>query len=270
MTATKETNITKNTATAPKAVAAPKAIATPRAKAKPKASAPINLPVDDAKKAELIARKEALAKEAKAHDTDIRDGLATVENGFTAVAFALHWFKETEGYKELGYKNLPDYALSAHGIEKRTAYNFCAIVDRFAERNSKGKLTGKLRPAVATYSSSQLLVMLDLTEDELSQVSTDMSCRKLKEKVKEIKGKAAGLNTDSANVCTESDIDGSEDSDEVIDTTIKEVQRQQIISFSSVEEYERYLDTMNDLIMNNLKSKAFKKGNKRIEIALVW
>lgn len=229
--------------------------------------------IEDAEALALIARKEALAKEAKAKDGAIRDGLATVEHGFTMVAFGLYWFKETEAYKELGAKNFAEFAKNAYGIERRTAYNFCSIVERFGERDKDGKLTGNIRPAVATYSSSQLLVLLDVDDAELGEYSSEMSVRAMKDKVKESKAGASSagsseMDTGGAESSGDNE-DGGADSS-AINTKITEIQRQPLVTFSTLEEYNVYLDGMTDLIEKALKSKACKTGGKRIEISLVW
>lgn len=270
------TRATKATATRTAATPKATAKADKSPKGKPAATAPKvskASKIEDAQALALIAQKEALAKEAKVKDGAIRDGLATVEHGFTMVAFGLHWFKETEGYKELGAKNFAEFAKSAYGIEKRTAYNFCSIVDRFGERDKNGVLTGNIRPAVATYSSSQLLVLLDVDDSDLGEYTPDMSVRAMKDKVKEAKaGTSSAGTSDTGSGDAESDNDGANDctNSDVIDTTITEVKRQTIITFSTMEEYNAYLDGMTDLIEKNLKSKACKDGGKRIEIALVW
>ena len=266
-TATKTTK--KVTATAPVKGAgatrntktATKATAKTTTKDKPTATVPKakNTKIEDKKALAIMAQKEALAKEAKKKDGDIRDGLATVEHGFQVVAFGLHWFKETEAYKELGAKNFPDFAKSEYGIEKRTAYNFCSIVDRFGERDKDGKLTGNIRPAVATYSSSQLLVLLDVDDVEIeSNYSPDMSVRAMKDKVKESKAGAASSAGNDSN--TDSGADGG-DSENVIDTTIKEVQEQVLITFSNPDEYTKYLDVETPDVI----AVALTKG-KRIKV----
>lgn len=221
---------TRNTKTAAKATTKDKPTATaPKAK---------NTKMEDKKALAIMAQKEALAKEAKKKDGDIRDGLATVEYGFQVVAFGLHWFRETEAYKELGAKNFPDFAKSEYGIEKRTAYNFCSIVERFGERDKDGKLTGKIRPAVATYSSSQLLVLLDVDDADIEKdYSPDMSVRAMKDKVKESKAGAADAGNDGGKEDT-----SSGESKSTIDATIKEVQEQTLITFNNPDEYTKYLD----------------------------
>lgn len=249
--ATKATTKDKPTATVPKVKTT--------TKDKPTATVPKakNTKIEDKKALAIMAQREALAKEAKRKDGDIRDGLATVEYGFQVVAFGLHWFKETEAYRELGAKSFPDFAKTAYGIEKRTAYNFCSIVERFGARDKDGNLTGKIRPAVATYSSSQLLVLLDVDDAEIeANYSPDMSVRAMKDKVKESKTSKGGADKGDTG-SSDAGETGSGDSETkgVVDTTIKEVQEQALITFDNMEEYDKYLNFETpDLIAVALKN----------------
>ena len=50
----------------------------------------------------------------------------------------------------------------------------------------------------------------------------------------------------------------------------QEVNFQTLVTFHNMEEYNKYLDGLNDLIEKALKSKNFEADHKRIEIVVKW
>lgn len=208
----------------------------------------------------------AFAKEAQKRNKTIKTELARIDSSFEKIAFSLHWFYRNGAHEQLGYKSFAELAFKEYGIAKQTAYNFIGVVDRFAERDETGEIVDKIREEYKDFQSSKLIALLDVVDDEqLAEFDATMSVRDIKKKVKEMNSDEDG----SEN----SDIDPSNsnnDNNSVIDTTAEEIHRQEVISFTSVAEYNAYLDGMNDLIEKNLKSKAFKDGKHKIEVCVVW
>lgn len=243
-------------------------------------AAPMNPPtapaVEDANKAEIEVKKAQEAKdietlkEARKRKASISKSLSNVQSSFTRIAFDLHWMSSTSAFGLLGYKNIYDYAAKEHGIARGTCSDFIHIVDRFAKRDEAGNVLEEIRPELKDYQSSKLIALLGVTDAQLTEFSVDMSVRDIKRKVKELHGEAQ-------NEAEEADTSGGDTSGsntyngkEVIDADFAEVNSQTLVTFHNMEEYNKYLDGLNDLIEKALKSKNFEADHKRIEIVVKW
>ena len=232
--------------------------------------------VEDTNKAEIEAKKAQEAKdietlkEARKRKASISKSLSNVQSSFTRIAFDLHWISSTSAFGLLGYKNIYDYAAKEHGIARGTCSDFIHIVDRFAKRDEAGNVLEEIRPELKDYQSSKLIALLGVTDAQLTKFSVDMSVRDIKRKVKELHGEAqdeAGEADTSGGDASGTDTSNSK---EIIDTTAQEVNSQTLITFHNMEEYNKYLDGLNDLIEKALKSKNFEADHKRIEIVVKW
>lgn len=241
-------------------------------------AAPMNPPtapaVEDTNKAEIEAKKaqekadiETL-KEAKKRNASIHKSLNSVQSSFTRIAFDLHWILSSSAFKLLGYKNVYDYAAKEHGIAKGTCNNFINIVERFAVRDDAGNVVEQIKPELKDYQSSKLIVLLGVEDVQLTEFSVDMSVREMKKKVKELSGEADSDTTEEAPATSDADTSGN--GKEIIDTTAQEVNSQTLVTFHNMDDYNKYLDGLNDLIEKALKSKNFEADHKRIEIVVKW
>ena len=207
----------------------------------------------------------AFAKEAKKHHTSIKAELAKIDSSFEKIAFNLYWFHETKGYEQLGYKSIAEFTAKEYGIAKGTTYNFINVVDRFGERDENGNITGRIAEEYKDYKSSKLIALLDVPMlEQLDEFSADMSVRDIKKKVKELN---ADVSSDENSATDAPDADADEN---IIDAEFTEINRQKVIDFTTLDDYNAYLDSMSDLIEKNLKSKLFKDGKHKIEISIVW
>lgn len=237
-------------------------------------AAPMNPPtapaVEDTNKAEVEAKKAQEAKdietlkEAKKRNASISKSLCNVQSSFTRIAFDLYWMYSTSAFSLLGYKNIYDCAAKEHGIARGTCSDFIHIVERFAKRDNAGNVLEEIRPELKDYQSSKLIALLGVTDAQLTEFSVDMSVRDIKKKVKELHGEAQDEAQDETP-----EADTSNDK-EIIDTTAQEVNSQTLVTFHNMEEYNKYLDGLNDLIEKALKSKNFEADHKRIEIVVKW
>lgn len=250
---------------------------TPRKKA---VAAPMNPPtapaVEDTNKAEVEVKKaqelkdiETL-KEARKRNASISKSLNNVQSSFTRIAFDLYWMYSVSAFGLLGYKNIYDYAAKEHGIARGTCSDFIHIVDRFAERDESGNILEKIRPDLKDYQSSKLIALLGVTDAQLTEFSVDMSVRDIKKKVKALHGEEEDKTKDADT--SGGDASGADTSNgkEIIDTTAQEVNSQTLVTFHNMDEYNKYLDGLNDLIEKALKSKNFEADHKRIEIVVKW
>lgn len=237
-------------------------------------AAPMNPPtapaVEDTNKAEVEAKKAQEAKdietlkEAKKRNASISKSLCNVQSSFTRIAFDLYWMYSTSAFSLLGYKNIYDCSAKEHGIARGTCSDFIHIVERFARRDDAGNVLEEIRPELKDYQSSKLIALLGVTDSQLTEFSVDMSVRDIKKKVKELHVEAQDEAQDET---AESDTSNGK---EIIDTTAQEVNSQTLVTFHNMEEYNKYLDGLNDLIEKALKSKNFEADHKRIEIVVKW
>lgn len=222
----------------------------------------------EAKKAQELKDIETL-KEARKRNASISKSLNNVQSSFTRIAFDLYWMYSTSAFGLLGYKNIYDCAAKEHGIARGTCSDFIHIVERFAKRDDSGNVLEEIRPELKDYQSSKLIALLGVTDAQLTEFSVDMSVRDIKKKVKELHGEAQDEAQDEAG---EADISGADTSNgkEIIDTTAQEVNSQTLVTFHNIDDYNKYLDGLNDLIEKALKSKNFEADHKRIEIVVKW
>lgn len=242
---------------------------------------PMNPPtapaVEDTNKAEVEAKKaqelkdiETL-KEARKRNASISKSLNNVQSSFTRIAFDLYWMYSASAFGLLGYKNIYDYAAKEHGIARGTCSDFIHIVERFASRDEHGNILEEIRPELKDYQSSKLIALLGVTDAQLTEFSVDMSVRDIKKKVKDIHGEAGKSDASDCDAPGgDSSGDDTYNGKEIIDGNFTEVNSQTLVTFHNIDEYNKYLDGLNDLIEKALKSKNFEADHKRIEIVVKW
>ena len=95
-----------------------------------------------------------------------------------------------------------------------------------------------------------------------------MSVRDIKKKIKELHGEAQDeTQGETQGKTAEADTSNGKT---IIDTTAQEVNSQTLVMFHNIDDYNKYLDGLNDLIEKALKSKNFEADHKRIEIVVKW
>ncbi len=244
-------------------------------------AAPMNPPtapaVEDTNKTEVEAKKaqelkdiETL-KEARKRNASISKSLNNVQSSFTRIAFDLYWMYSASAFGLLGYKNIYDYAAKEHGIARGTCSDFIHIVERFASRDEHGNILEEIRPELKDYQSSKLIALLGVTDAQLTEFSVDMSVRDIKKKVKDIHGESGKSDASDCDAPGgDSSGDDTYNGKEIIDGNFTEVNSQTLVTFHNIDEYNKYLDGLNDLIEKALKSKNFEADHKRIEIVVKW
>ena len=112
---------------------------------------------------------------------------------------------------------------------------------------------------------------MGVTDAQLTEFSVDMSVRDIKKKVKDIHGEAGKSDTSDCDAPGgDSSGDDTYNGKEIIDGNFTEVNNQTLVTFHNIDEYNKYLDGLNDLIEKALKSKNFEADHKRIEIVVKW
>lgn len=270
--ATAEKTGTKSTAKATKTTEKPKA-EKPKATAKKKTEKEVQtseLP----KQEQVVEQSTAVAvpeqekdiysaefvKQATAEVNKITIEIGKVEQSFLNIAFSIFWLHDNVGYKPLGYDNIYDLAKDRFCISRGTCCNYINIVQRFGEKDELGNYTGKLAEKYEPYSSSKLVLMLDLTDEEIEQLSPTLSVREMKKKIKVLLDDTE--NKEEKVTTGRGGFSQSFDEDEAENFTIT---RQALISCMGKEDYQNKVDTIDDLILKALKAHP----EARIEIVLV-
>lgn len=189
-----------------------------------------------------------------------------VEKSFLNIAFSLHWIYDNDGYKPFGYDNIYDFAKQEYDIARGTTCNFINIVDRFGERDELGGFTGKIAGEYKDYSSSKLLEMLKLTDEEIAKLSPELSVRELKKVIKALTSKDLEDNENAETLEDSETVDSSENTDSVDDSAEEfEILRQVLITCDSEKDYEKKIDKIDEYILRAFKAHP----NCKIEISYV-
>lgn len=217
---------------------------------------PMNAPTTPENTPSVYDNKEFCA-DMKKHADNIKKELGKVESSFLKVAFDLHYIYQNKGYEVLGAKDIYSLAKERFGLARGTANNFINIVESFAKRDENGNILPELDERYKKFKSSQLIVMLNMSEDALLEVTSDMTVRQLK-KMK------------SGETPEESEEPGE---DAEIQVTEKEAPtRQTLITLHSEEDYNRNIDNIDTIILRALRAKDKTKDGKKycVEISCIW
>ena len=139
------------------------------------------------------------------------------------------------GYYKSHYDSIVDCCLANFGFKKSTTYNFINIVEQFSVKQTftlgNGMIKCKAKAqyvgwvdfftAVKSWSYSQLVAMLSLSEKQREQVSPEMSAReikRLKTDSKRLENESVASDSVPADVCASSDskrLENSSEADEL-------------------------------------------------------
>ena len=93
------------------------------------------------------------------------------------IGYYLKQIRDARLYEEKGYKNIWEYAEAEFGFHKSTASRYMTRNDRF----SKGGNSPELDERYIGYSKSQLQEMLSLDDEQMWQVTPDMTVREIRQ-----------------------------------------------------------------------------------------
>lgn len=94
-----------------------------------------------------------------------------------AIGYYLKCIRDGKLYQEAGYENIWEYARDKYGFSKSTASRYMARNDKFSVDGNSPNLAEKYRG----FSKAQLQEMLSLDDEELFQVTPDMTVRQIRE-----------------------------------------------------------------------------------------
>ena len=104
-----------------------------------------------------------------------------VKASYIAIGVQLKRIREKKLYEIDNYKNVYDLANEKFGMSKTTASNAIKVCERFCK-------DGNLLPQYANYNFTQLTEMISMDEEQVKDVNSDMSAKK----IREIKNSANG------------------------------------------------------------------------------
>lgn len=107
----------------------------------------------------------------------IRENLESMSRTFIATGYYLRLIKETEGYKEDGYKDIWEFAEEQYGIKRSTASRWMDMNAKFSQDGYSPVLAEEFEQ----YGKSQLQEMLYLPEEKLEEVTPDMTVKEIRE-----------------------------------------------------------------------------------------
>lgn len=218
------------------------------------------------------AYNNEVVKEAVKRSKVIKTELQKAETSFMRVAFNLKWFKDKKAYLTMGYETIDQLALKEFGIKKATTYNFLKVVERFGLLQLDGNIT-ELQDDYKKYTSTKLITMASLTDNEIKDnIKPDMSVAQIKKVAKRIKD---GFNplTDLDNENEPKDSEqtvataDNVETDNVIDSTAKEVHVKKLMTFESYEDFEQALEAIKNEVRNVF---SVSKENTKITINSEW
>lgn len=200
-------------------------------------------------------------KQATKRKNQIKIEYGKIESSSLKIAFSLHWLYDKKGFKPLGYDTIYDLAKEEFNIARGTCNGFINLIERFAKRDEFGHCTEELLEQFEPYSPSKLLVMMNLTDEEIKQIPPDMSVREIKKKVKVLLSDAES----TAERLSETGKSGFSQSFDGEETEDFEIIRQALITCVGLEDYKGKIDSIDDYITRALN----KHPNAKIEIVLV-
>lgn len=106
----------------------------------------------------------------------INANLKSAVRSVIAVGYYLKCVRDGELFREAGYENIWGYAKERFGFSKSTASRYMARNDRFSKDGNSPVLDERY----STFNKSQLQEMLGLDEEQLEQVTPDMTVQDIR------------------------------------------------------------------------------------------
>ena len=106
----------------------------------------------------------------------IEANLKSAVRSVIAVGYYLKCVRDGELYRDAGYENIWDYARERFGFSKSTASRYMARNDRFSKDGNSPVLDERY----SAFNKSQLQEMLGLGEEQLEQVTPDMTVQEIR------------------------------------------------------------------------------------------
>lgn len=113
---------------------------------------------------------------AEAASRIIKNDMTNVARSCISIGFHLKAVRDRELFREMGYGSLWEYAADQFGLSMSSASRYIAINDQF----SVGGNTPQLQPEYRNFSKSQLQEMLNMSPEQIGQVTEDMTVKEIR------------------------------------------------------------------------------------------
>ena len=110
-------------------------------------------------------------------EKNIRDGLGNAVKSVIAVGYYLKKIRDNHLYESAGYESIWEYASDRFGFSTSTASRYMARNDRFSRDGNSPELDARYEG----FSKSQLQEMLSLDDDQIEQVTPDMTVKEIRQ-----------------------------------------------------------------------------------------
>lgn len=106
----------------------------------------------------------------------IRSNLQSAVRSVIATGFYLKHIRDNELYLEAGYKNINEYAMDRFGLSASATSRYITRNTRFSRGGNSPLIDDRFKD----FSKSQLQEMLGMSDDQLEQVTPDMTVREIR------------------------------------------------------------------------------------------
>ena len=106
----------------------------------------------------------------------IRSNLQSAVRSVIATGFYLKHIRDNELYLEAGYKNINEYAMDRFGLSASATSRYITRNTRFSRGGNSPLIDDRFKD----FSKSQLQEMLGMSDEQLEQVTTDMTVREIR------------------------------------------------------------------------------------------
>lgn len=127
----------------------------------------------------ITADSRSVAKHLKSLD----NAFSAVKKAFFTIAFVLNWFNDTGAFQQVdgkAYATIADFAKDRYGISRATTYQYLSVVRKFGIANPKTGEIDAIRDEYRNYSSTALIVMSGMNDEQLSVCDSSMKVSQLK------------------------------------------------------------------------------------------
>lgn len=225
----------------------------------------------------IVATPVVTAKSYVEHCKIIEKGLLSVKKAFFDIAFALEWIDTNQAYSMSEYKDIVEFAKKQYGIGRSSTYNYLNIVRRFGERNAENGEIKSLKSGYKNYSPTQLLIMLDATDEEIEtcHIKSTMTCAQIKSLIKSLhtiedsKADSGNAGTDFEDSETENfEAESSEPEIKESKTGNKQYSKKNnLLTIKSLDDFEKCKDSIFELIKKTLSQDGLQCA---VSINMEW
>lgn len=143
-----------------------------------------NNTVEKIPKSDVSVVKSYTVGEVKEHYEKLDKAVKAYKKSFLDIALNLYWLDDIGDCNYVHVdgvfcKNIADFAFDKYGISKATTYQYISIVKKFGKINPNTGFIDKLDDKYKDYSSTALIVMSGMNDDQLSLCNPDMKIKEL-------------------------------------------------------------------------------------------